>query len=78
MRDLLPMRELLTEVAQVLHIRELFTPITYSTVFEDNVNALKLANVPRVTPRSKHIAVKYHFFSIQSGPRSCPSPERYT
>ena len=41
----------------------------YSKVFEDNNGALILASTPRMTPRSKHIAVKYHFFKehVQMG-----------
>ena len=31
-------------------------------VFEDNSSAIQLANVPKMTPRSKHIALHYHFF----------------
>ena len=31
-------------------------------VFEDNEGALKLATMLLMTSRSKHIAVKYHFF----------------
>ena len=34
----------------------------YSTIFEDNNGALILASTPKMTPRSKHIAIKYHFF----------------
>ena len=35
-----------------------------STVFEDNMGCLLLANspLPNMTPRTKHIAVKYHWF----------------
>ena len=33
-----------------------------STVFEDNNGCLSLAKAPKLTPRTKHIAVKYHFF----------------
>jgi hypothetical protein len=35
-----------------------------STVFEDNSAALILANLepPRMTPRTKHFAIKYHWF----------------
>jgi len=40
-----------------------FLTSTYSSVFEDNNGALILATSPRMTPRSKHIAVPpYHFF----------------
>ena len=37
-------------------------PITKSMIFEDNNGALQLATVPKMTPRSKHIAIKCHFF----------------
>ena len=33
-----------------------------SAVFEDNSSAIKLVNVPKMTSRSKHIALHYHFF----------------
>ena len=35
-----------------------------STIWEDNEAALKLANLelPYMTKRSKHIAIKYHWF----------------
>jgi hypothetical protein len=62
MRDLIPLRELIKEVAHSLGKDRNFTTRTYSKVLEDNNGALTLANVPRMTPRSKHIAVKYHFF----------------
>ena len=32
------------------------------TLFEDNKDAEKLANIPKNRPRTKHIAVKYHHF----------------
>ena len=35
---------------------------TYSKVFEDNQGAVSLATMPKMNPRTKHIAVKYHFF----------------
>ena len=41
--------------------------ILYSTVFEDNNGALSLASSPKMTPRTKHIAVKYHFFRDKIG-----------
>jgi hypothetical protein len=39
-----------------------FDAITHSTVFEDNNGALGLANMPQITPWSKHFAVKLYFF----------------
>jgi hypothetical protein len=62
MRDLIPLRELVKEVSVALGKNAIVSGRTYSKVFEDNNGALTLATVPRMTPRSKHIAVKYHFF----------------
>jgi len=41
------------------------------SVFEDNAGAIALANLelPRMTPKSKHYVVKYHWF------RACLKPE---
>ena len=35
-------------------------PIPKSKVYEDNAACLKFARLPRLTPRTKHIAVPYH------------------
>ena len=39
------------------------------TEFEDNNGALELATAPKIRPRTKHIAVKYHHFRshVQNG-----------
>lgn len=62
MRSLIPLKSLVAEVAASLLDDPTFLTSTYSSVFEDNNGALILATVPRMTPRSKHIAVPYHFF----------------
>ena len=67
MRELLPMRELLQEIGTELNLDFAQPAIMHSTVFEDNNGALQLATSPRITPRTKHIAVKYHFFKDQIG-----------
>ena len=36
--------------------------IPTSKVYEDNNACLKFARMPRLTPRTKHIAVPYHWF----------------
>ena len=36
--------------------------IPQSTVFEDNMACLKFARMPRITPRTKHIGIPYHWF----------------
>jgi hypothetical protein len=62
MRDLIPMRRLLKEVSTALGVTADGAAIMKSTVFEDNNGALGLATSPKLTPRTRHICVKYHFF----------------
>ena len=84
MRDLIPIREVLKEIMEMVFQRE--PTITYhshakaftdtdvgtvkytipqSTVFEDNEACLKFARMPKLTPRTKHIGVPYHWFRSQ-------------
>ena len=61
MRDLIPIRSILEELTTILGL-QIETPVTHSTVFEDNNGALELAREPKYRPRTKHIAIKYHHF----------------
>ena len=67
MRELLPMRELLQEIGTKMDWDFGKPALVHSTVFEDNNGALALANSGRVTPRTKHIAVKMHHFREHVG-----------
>ena len=63
MRDLIPITNTLNDICNKFNIeREQESKIV--RVFEDNEGAMKLANspLPKVTPQSKHFAVKYHWF----------------
>ena len=62
MRELIPLRELLKEIHYKMGMRFSSRTVTRSTVFEDNNGAITLAKTPRLTPRTKHIATKYHWF----------------
>lgn len=68
MRDLIPMRRLLREAGKGLGLDLSKPAVLHSTVFEDNNGALSLALSPKMTPRTKHIAVKYHHFRESVGP----------
>jgi hypothetical protein len=61
MRDLIPMRTLLVELTTLtkLTFGETFT---HSTIFEDNKGCVELVVAPKMRPRTKHIAIKYHHF----------------
>ena len=39
-------------------------------MFEDNNGAIATANAVKMTPPTKHIAVKYHFFKSRIGEES--------
>ena len=67
MRELIPIKDLANELVGSLRMKEKPKYTTLSTVFEDNNGALTLATVPKLTPRSKHIAVKYWFFRTHVG-----------
>jgi hypothetical protein len=67
MQDLIPMRRLLQETGSALNLDFSQPAILHSTVFEDNNGALSLALSPKMSPRMKHIAVKYHHFREHVG-----------
>ena len=62
MRELIPLRRLVAEMASSLDLGVPTGCRTYSKVFEDNSSAIIMAKVPRITLRNRHFAVKYHFF----------------
>ena len=61
------MRELLKEISSKTNLAANDIGTMHSTVFEDNNGALGLATSPRITPRTKHIAIKYYFFRDRIG-----------
>lgn len=56
------MHQVVQELVNTLQHFTMIPICTHSKVYEDNNGALTLANVPRMTLCSNHIAVKYHFF----------------
>ena len=67
MREVLPMRVLLQELAAKLDLPSVQRSLIRSTVFEDNTGCLSLVNVPKMSPRNKYLALKYHFFRSHIG-----------
>ena len=63
-RDVIPIRNLLIELGTTYGLLTEDKPSIMTTIHEDNEGALQLANMelPRMTPRSKHYATKYHWF----------------
>ncbi len=60
-RDLIPMRGLLAKLSAATKLIVSSTT-TYSTIFEDNKGCIELALAPKLRPRTRHIALKYHHF----------------
>ena len=61
MREVLPLIELLKEVNQIISL-SLPKPKIHCKVFEDSTSCISMATNDRFTPRTKHIALKYHHF----------------
>jgi len=59
----LPISRLLNEICERTNI-QLDDDTKICQVFEDNEAAVKLpkSQLPKITPQSKHFAVKYHWF----------------
>jgi hypothetical protein len=72
MRDLLPFKQLFLAVSSGIGLGHDVCTAFKTTVWEDNNGALSLANMEpgRMTPRSKHYAVKYHWFRSHLSPNS--------
>jgi len=61
MRELIPLRRIFIDLSKCFEV-DVKVATAKCPVFEDNSSAATLANVPKMTPRSKHIALHYHFF----------------
>ena len=61
MRDVIPLMNLLDKFSMVVKVTNV-PPKIKCKVFEDNTSCIKVATTSSITPRTKHIALKYHFF----------------
>eukprot|EP00804_Cyclotella_cryptica_P001528 CCRYP_003749-RA/>CCRYP_003749-RA protein AED:0.13 eAED:-0.00 QI:0/0/0/1/0/0.33/3/0/1355 len=63
-KDLLPLVSLIRELSDAVGLDATFVSNIHCKVHEDNVGALTLGRLEprRMTPRSKHYAIKYHWF----------------
>jgi hypothetical protein len=71
-RDLFPLIDITKELCETLQIDTKTSTQMHFKIHEDNVRALTLGKLEpwRMTPRSKHYAVKYHWFREHIGPRN--------
>jgi hypothetical protein len=62
LHDVIPIMNLLQEMREQNFKVICIEPYVYCKVFEDNADALELARLPKLHPRTKHINVCYHHF----------------
>ena len=70
MRDLLPMRTMVEKVLENLGLvgKGVFT---HSTLFEDNSACISVATPPKMTPCSKHITCRCHWWREKANDEVC-------
>ena len=70
-KDLFPVMDLVKEIGTFFGLPIKDKARFHVRIHEDNVGALLLGQLEprRMTPRSKHYAIKYHWFREQIGPR---------
>ena len=61
MREVIPFMGLMKEIAELFGLLT-SKPIFKCTVWEDNNSCITVATAPEFTPRTTHIAIKYHHF----------------
>lgn len=63
-RDLFPVVDLVKKLSKSVGLTKSFSSKIHVRIHEDNVGALTLGKLEpcRMTPRSKHYAIKYHWF----------------
>ncbi len=68
LREVIPLMNLMEELGEVISFYNP-TPSICCRIFEDNRSCIVVAESARLTPRTKHIAIKYHHFRefIKSG-----------
>uniref|UniRef100_A0A7S4AV79 Reverse transcriptase Ty1/copia-type domain-containing protein n=2 Tax=Pseudo-nitzschia australis TaxID=44445 RepID=A0A7S4AV79_9STRA len=62
LRALIPIRSMVTDTLNFLHLPSSQHPEVHCTVFEDNQGAYLLATNQRLSVRTKYFCVKHHFF----------------
>ena len=61
MIDVLQFLNIMGKIKQFLPVSDKNTNF-FCTVWEDNQSTIKVAEIPKFTPRTKHIALNYHHF----------------
>ena len=60
-REVIPLMNLMVKVGDIFPLHNPKPQFHYK-VFEDNNSFIRVAEIPKFTPRTKNIAIKYHHF----------------
>eukprot|EP00957_Ditylum_brightwellii_P210736 15365327-Ditylum_brightwellii.AAC.3 len=63
MREVIPFMSLLEELSKIFDLH-MSKPEILCKVFEDNKSCIAIAKMYKFSPRTKHIALKYHHFKM--------------
>jgi hypothetical protein len=74
LREFIPMRRAFDDMLDAFGLDKQEVKAVKSTIFEDNNSCISTATTPKMTPRTKHIAVKYHFVKQMFSPDSRETP----
>jgi histone deacetylase 1/2 len=79
LRTLIPLRALLLEVTSAIHVDSSLRASLRCRVFQDNRASWQLANLQRLTNRTKYFLVKWHWFwsHVRRGPEDDHDPNRF-
>ena len=68
LRNVIPLMTLMEAIHKIFPLH-MMQPEFVCSVHEDNQSCIKIANSTKFTPRTKHIALKYHHFKsfVKSG-----------
>jgi hypothetical protein len=61
LREFIPMRHAFEDMIVAFDLTKEYPITVKSTIFEDNNGAISTATTPKMSSRTKHIGVKYHF-----------------
>ena len=60
-REFVPMQRFFNDMLESFNLQALCPPTVESKTLEDNNGTMSMATMPKMSPRTKHIAVKCHF-----------------
>ena len=68
MRELVAIRDSFVEMLNYFKLNDEYNTAVKNKIFEDNNGCISTATAPKLSSRTKHICIKYHFVRNFVGP----------